>query len=168
MNLDYITINGLDANTKKRIEDDLAKSGYTGSKSAYVVALMNDGLDKREAIRGVTSEQDFQSLYAKASSIEEKLGEVSSRQCESGAGMEVYKILAVETYRLLELLGGFDGARPRRDRQGAEGRPADQPALFREKEIKKPMATTPNVVVRMHYYDLKDRRPGLLFVRQGG
>jgi hypothetical protein len=52
MNLDYITINGLDANTKKRIEEDLAKSGYTGSKSAYVTALMNDGLDKREAIRG--------------------------------------------------------------------------------------------------------------------
>ena len=133
MNLDYITINGLDANTKKRIEEDLAKGGYTGSKSAYVTALMNDGLDKREAIRGVTSEKDFQSLYAKASAIEEKLSEVSSREYESGSGMEVYKILAVKTYRLLELLAdsmGLDhGGRAYRLVQLADGLLQDAPRM---------------------------------------
>ena len=135
MNLDYITINGLDANTKKRIEEDLAKSGYTGSKSAYVTALINDGLDKREAIRGVTSEKDFQSLYAKASAIEERLEGMSQRQCEGGADAEVYKILLIEMYRLLELLVNSRGI----DHSDIdEGRRDVLPKnlLFREKEIK--------------------------------
>jgi hypothetical protein len=70
-----------------------------------------------------------------ASSIEEKLGEVSSRQCESGAGMEVYKVLAVETYRLLELLVDSMGLDHEEiDKGRKDALPTN--LLYREKEIK--------------------------------
>jgi len=129
MNLDYITINGLDANIKKRIEDDLAKSGYTGSKSAYVTALMNDGLDKREAIRGVTSEKDFQSLYAKASAIEEQLEGMSQRAVRGRGRRGGLQDPADRDVPALGALGQLEGHRPFRHRRGAEGRPSEEPLI---------------------------------------
>ena len=56
MQFDYITINGLDQATKERILKDIEASGYKGSKSNYIVSLMNDGLDKREGLRGLRGE----------------------------------------------------------------------------------------------------------------
>jgi len=47
MNLRYITINGLDPIVEKKMTEDLERTGYSGTKSAYITQLCSEALDAR-------------------------------------------------------------------------------------------------------------------------
>lgn len=101
MNLDYITINGLDLETKKRMEEDIRKSNYPDNKTAYCVGLLRDGLDKREKLRELTSNEDVEDIRSSLKELKGKLESIEKTQCEEVLKEEVYRKLLIENYRLL-------------------------------------------------------------------
>ncbi len=101
MQFDYITINGLDQATKERILKDIESSGYKGSKSNYVVSLMNDGLDKREGLRAISSKEEFKNLDERLSSQKEILDSLLEKECEGKIDEQVLKKLLIRMYWML-------------------------------------------------------------------
>ena len=101
MQLDYITINGLDQLTKERIEKDIKASGYKGSKSFYVVSLMNDGLDKREALRAISSKEEIKNLDEKLKEQGEAIEALLKGQCEGRIDEDIQKKLLLRIYWML-------------------------------------------------------------------
>lgn len=98
MQLDYITINGLDQLTKERIEKDIESIGYKGSKSSYVVSLMNDGLDKREALRAISSKEEIKNLDEKLKEQGEAIEALLKGQCEGRIDEDIQKKLLLRIY----------------------------------------------------------------------
>lgn len=98
MQLDYITINGLDQLTKERIEKDIESSGYKGSKSSYVVSLMNDGLDKREALRAISSKEEIKNLDERLKEQGDILQSLLKNQCEGKIDEEIQRKLLLRIY----------------------------------------------------------------------
>ncbi len=98
MQFDYITINGLDQATIERILKDIEASGYKGSKSNYVVPLMNDGLDKREGLRAITSKEEIKSFDERLFSQKEVLDSLLEKVCEGKVEEKVYRILEIMDY----------------------------------------------------------------------
>ena len=101
MRFDYITINGLDQNTKERILKDIESSGYKGSKSNYVVSLMNDGLDKREGLRAISSKEELKTLDERLSSQNEILDSILEKECEGKIDEQILKKLLIRMYWML-------------------------------------------------------------------
>jgi hypothetical protein len=101
LQFDYITINGLDQNTKERILKDIESSGYKGSKSNYVVSLMNDGLDKREGLRAISSKEEFKTLDERLSSQKEILDSLLEKECEGKIDEQILKKLLIRMYWML-------------------------------------------------------------------
>ena len=101
MQLDYITINGLDQLTKERMEKDIESSGYKGSKSSYVVSLMNDGLDKREALRAISSKEEIKNLDEKLKEQGEAIEALLKGQCEGRIDEDIQKKLLLRIYWML-------------------------------------------------------------------
>ena len=101
MQFDYITINGLDQNTKERISKDIESSGCKGSKSNYVVSLMNDGLDKREGLRAISSKEEIKTLDERLSSQKEILDSLLEKECEGKIDEQVLKKLLIRMYWML-------------------------------------------------------------------
>lgn len=104
MDFNYITINGLDEDTRLRMERDVSKSGYKGSKTAYVSGLIRDGLDKHESLRNIPSEEELHSLEESLSSINETVSEILKRGCQGDGKGEIDRLLLIEIYRMLEAL----------------------------------------------------------------
>ena len=98
MQLDYITINGLDQLTKERIEKDIKSSGYKGSKSSYVVSLMNDGLDKREALRAISSKEEIKNLNEKLKEQGEAIEALLKGRCEGRIDEDIQRKLLLRIY----------------------------------------------------------------------
>lgn len=104
MDFNYITLNGLDEETKKRMEKDVTAMGYKGSKSVYVSGLIRDGLDRRESLRAISDEKELSSLYERISSVDERVGQLLSDECQKTPQDQVDRLLLVEVYRMLESL----------------------------------------------------------------
>ena len=98
MQLDYITINGLDQLTKERMEKDIESSGYKGSKSSYVVSLMNDGLDKREALRAISSKEEIKNLNEKLKEQGEAIEALLKGRCEGRIDEDIQNKLLLRIY----------------------------------------------------------------------
>lgn len=101
MQFDYITINGLDQATKERILKDIKASGYKGSKSNYVVSLMNDGLDKRESLRAISSKEEIQNFDERLSSQKEALDSLLEKVCEGKVDEQVLEKLLIRIYWMI-------------------------------------------------------------------
>lgn len=110
MQFDYITINGLDQATKERILKDIEASGYKGSKSNYVVSLMNDGLDKREGLRAISSKEEIKSFDEKLSSQKEVLDSLLEKVCEGKVDEQVSKKLLIRIYWMIYEIASKTGA----------------------------------------------------------
>ena len=104
LDFNYITLNGLDEETKKRMEKDVTAMGYKGSKSAYVSGLIRDGLDRRESLRVISDEKELSSLCEQISSIDDRLGQLLADECQKAPQDQVDRLLLVEVYRMLESL----------------------------------------------------------------
>lgn len=107
MQLDYITINGLDEATKERMEADIASSGYKGSKSGYCVLLINQALDQREKLRAITDKAESEKLFDTIKEQGKSIEAVRDAQCQSEISSEVYKDLLAQTYQLLVMIADF-------------------------------------------------------------
>ncbi len=109
MQLDYITINGLDQETKERIRKDIESSGYKGSKSSYVVSLMNDGLDKREALREISSKDEIQTVKEMLDEQKETLKEILNNQCRKEIDESIYQKLLIRIFWMVSQLSEEKG-----------------------------------------------------------
>ncbi len=109
MQLDYITINGLDQETKERIRKDIESSGYKGSKSNYVVSLMNDGLDKREALREISSKDEIQTVKKMLDEQKETLKEILNNQCRKEIDESIYQKLLMRIFWMVSQLSEEKG-----------------------------------------------------------
>lgn len=110
MQFDYITINGLDQATKERILKDIEASGYKGSKSNYVVSLMNDGLDKREGLRAVSSKEEIKNFDERLSSQKETLDALLEKVCEGKIDERISMKLLIRIYWMIYEIAGKSGA----------------------------------------------------------
>ncbi len=109
MQFDYITINGLDQETKERIRKDIESSGYKGSKSSYVVSLMNEGLDKREALREISSKDEIQTVKKMLDEQKETLKEILNNQCRKEIDESIYQKLLVRIFWMVSQLSEEKG-----------------------------------------------------------
>lgn len=109
MQFDYITINGLDQETKERIRKDIESSGYKGSKSNYVVSLMNDGLDKREALREISSKDEIQTMKEILDEQKETLKEILNNQCRREIDESIYQKLLMRIFWMVSQLSEEKG-----------------------------------------------------------
>lgn len=82
MDFDYITLNNVDEETKRRMKEDIERANYKGSKSAYVSGLIRDGLDRREAMRSVSDEKDVAKLDEGISSLKEGIDSLTRLYCQ--------------------------------------------------------------------------------------
>lgn len=104
MSLDYITINGLDPAVRAKMEDDLRRPGYSGTKSAYITQLCSEALDARTRRSELTTQKDVDSLSAKMDSMQKWLDRIVSELSKSKAENEVYRMLLCEIYGLGEMI----------------------------------------------------------------
>ncbi len=109
MQFDYITINGLDQETRERIRKDIESSGYKGSKSNYVVSLMNDGLDKREALREISSKDEIQTVKKMLDEQKETLKEILNNQCRKEIDESIYQKLLIRIFWMVSQLSEEKG-----------------------------------------------------------
>lgn len=107
MQLDYITINGLDEATKERMEADIASSGYRGSKSGYCVLLINEALDYREKLRAITDKAEAEKLFDTIKEEGKAIQAIRDRQCRDGIETEINRDLIAQTYQLLVMIADF-------------------------------------------------------------
>lgn len=106
MSLDYITINGLDPAVRAKMEDDLRRTGYSGTKSAYITQLCSEALDARARRSELTTQKDVDSLSAKVDSMQKQLDRIVSAFSKSKAENDVYRMLLCEIYGLGEMILG--------------------------------------------------------------
>lgn len=101
MDFDYITLNNIDEETKRRMRKDVSDSGYKGSKSAYVTGLIRDGLDKRESLRAVSDKKEVERLGEGISSLKESLDSLTKLYCQGILKGEIDHLLLIECYWML-------------------------------------------------------------------
>lgn len=109
MDLRYITINGLDPSVEKKMEEDLKRTGYSGTKSAYVTQLCSEALDARARRSQLTTQKDVDSLSAKMDAMSAKLDALADEFGKEKAESEVYRMLLCECYHALEMLLATQG-----------------------------------------------------------
>lgn len=104
MDLRYITINGLDPIVEKKMMEDLERTGYSGSKSAYVTQLCSEALDVRARKSELTSKNDAESMAGKLDEALAKLDSLSSEFVREKAENTIYKQLLCETFNAVGML----------------------------------------------------------------
>lgn len=104
MNLDYITINGLDVDVKKKLEEDMGKRNYTGPVSRYVTQLLNEALSQREKEAELTSKESVANIEERLMSIEEKLTSLEKAKYEKDWNDGFYQKLICRTNKEITLL----------------------------------------------------------------
>lgn len=109
MDFDYITLNNVDEETKRRMKEDIERANYKGSKSAYVSGLIRDGLDRREAMRSVSDEKDVAKLDEGISSLKEGIDSLTRLYCQGIPKGEIDRLLLIKCYWMLMTLMQMEG-----------------------------------------------------------
>ncbi len=112
MDLRYITINGLDPVVEKKMMDDLERTGYSGTKSAYVTQLCSEALDTRARKSELTSKENAESMARKLDEALAKLDSLSSEFVKEKAENAVYKQLLCETFNAVGMLLSLQSGDP--------------------------------------------------------
>jgi hypothetical protein len=112
MDLRYITINGLDPTVEKKMMEDLKRTGYSGTKSAYVTQLCSEALDARSRKSELTSKEDAESMVRKLDEALAKLDYLSSEFVREKAENPVYKQLLCETFNAVGMLLSLQSGDP--------------------------------------------------------
>ncbi len=101
MNLDYITINGLNQSVKTMMEDDIKCSNYKGTVSAYVTQLLSEALSARREKTELADVSSVKEINKSLIDIENRLDGIESAQCLKVSEDEVYRQLICRIYMLL-------------------------------------------------------------------
>ena len=112
MDLRYITINGLDPIVEKKMTEDLERTSYSGTKSAYITQLCSEALDARARKNELTSKEDAESMARKLDGVLTKLDSLSSEFVREKAENAVYRQLLCETFNAVGMLLSLQSGDP--------------------------------------------------------
>lgn len=101
MNLDYITINGLNQSVKTMMENDIKCRNYKGTVSAYVTQLLSEALSARREKTELADVSSVKEINKSLIDIENRLDGIESAQCLKVSEDEVYRQLICRIYMLL-------------------------------------------------------------------
>lgn len=101
MNLDYITVNGLNQSVKTMMEDDIKCRNYKGTVSAYVTQLLSEALSARREKDEIADASSVKEINKSLIGIEKRLDGIENAQCLKGSEDEVYRQLICRIYMFL-------------------------------------------------------------------
>lgn len=99
MNLDYITINGLDSRVKEEMAADMKETCYSGTVSAYVTQLLSEALARRKEARALASKEAVEDVRKKLEAIDARLADMERFLYKKDGEDGVYRLLECRTFR---------------------------------------------------------------------